>query len=533
MVSAFIYARVSSDEQSRGYSLDTQLDSMRKYCRDQDYQIIGEYTDVHSGTDPDRPGINQLIEEAGEKRPDAVVLYDVDRLGRELIVQAVLDQEISRTGAEVEYVLGGKDELLRMIKGALAVYENRQRVERSRRGKNGRAKAGHPMVPGKRAPFGYTYISRPHSGELVINEEEAAVYRQMVRWLLVDRFSSYEIARRLFDADILSRGDKHPGVVIKKTGKGEWSPTTVRKMLANPLYKGDWYWGKTRMVKRGGVSKQERVPESEWIHVSVPAIIDATTWDQVQETLKQNRVNSKRNTRREYLLRSLVFCVCGRRWTGRYHSTSGNMYYRCPSNDREHWRAGCPTDFSIRCDRLEPAVWNYVTEFLSDPAVMIAEIQNRRNQQAADAQRRQQRIDAVEMSLAKVTGQLSELLTMELEGYPAAVINQHKKSLIEQHGDLETELARMRRESSDQDITPELENELKAIAENVAVAMPAMTFEERRRVLDMLRIRIDVIDKDNVKVSGFVSVGFIALSHSRKDYKRPLDLSFERVVRVA
>src|SRR5690625_1266506 len=91
---ALIYARVSSDEQSRGYSLDTQLASIRSYCAQEGYQIIGEFSDVFTGTEIDRPGMNALITKAEEVRPDAVVLYDVDRLGRELIVQAVLDQEI-------------------------------------------------------------------------------------------------------------------------------------------------------------------------------------------------------------------------------------------------------------------------------------------------------------------------------------------------------------------------------------------------------------------------------------------------------
>jgi hypothetical protein len=39
-------------------------------------------------------------------------------------------------------------------------------------------KAGYPMVAG-RAPFGYTYVSEPHKGWLVVNEEEAAIPRDV------------------------------------------------------------------------------------------------------------------------------------------------------------------------------------------------------------------------------------------------------------------------------------------------------------------------------------------------------------------
>jgi site-specific DNA recombinase len=128
------------------------------------------------------------------------VLYDVNRLGREVVVQAILEQDLTRHGARIEYVLGGETgtpegELLKLIKGAIAVFENRQRVERSRRGKLGRVQADYPLVPASRAPFGYRYISEPHTGRLVIADEEAKIVRQLYHWLTVEHISSYEIAK--------------------------------------------------------------------------------------------------------------------------------------------------------------------------------------------------------------------------------------------------------------------------------------------------------------------------------------------------
>ena len=182
MQRAAIYVRVSSEEQSRGYSIATQLDACRKYCADRGYVSAGEFTDAHTGT-MDRPGINTLIDAQTELQPDVIVLYDVDRLGHETVVQAILEQDLTRRGARLEYVLGGEShtpegELLKLVKSAIAAFENRQRVERGRRGKIGRVKAGYPMVAG-RSPFGYTYVSEPHKGWLVFNEEEAAIVREM------------------------------------------------------------------------------------------------------------------------------------------------------------------------------------------------------------------------------------------------------------------------------------------------------------------------------------------------------------------
>jgi site-specific DNA recombinase len=513
---ALIYARVSSEEQSRGYSLQTQLEAIRNYCSQEGYQVTGEYSDVHTGTEIDRPGINALLETADELRPDAVVLYDVDRLGRELIVQAVLDQEIERTGAEVEFVLGGKDELMRLIKGALAVYENRQRVERIRRGKLGRIKAGYPMAPGKRAPFGYTYISVPHKGYFEINEEEAAVVKQMVHWLLVDQLSSYEIAQRLWQEGILTRGDQTPHLFrLKRKGKGEWSPTTVRRILTNSIYKGEWYWGKTRREKRNGVVKQVSVPRSEWIMVEVPAILDADTWERVQTQLTANRTNSKRNAKREYLLRSMVFCTCGRRFVGRYKNKAKIAYYRCPNTEAEYWRNQCDARFSYRQERLESAVWNYVTEFLSHPDTMLAEIERQQAQQEQETAKRQRSRESRAAALASVDSKLGDLLRHELEGYPASVIEAQKRQLLEQRTDLEAELARLDRETSEQDITPDTVAQLRELAETVRIALPEMTPAERRQLLELLRLRVEVVDKENVRVSGIISESLVALSTER------------------
>ena len=83
-LTAFIYARVSTQEQGKGFSLDTQIEAEQRYCQDRGYTVVGEFIDRHSGTEFDRPGMNELIDALAATHPDVIVLYDVDRLGREL-----------------------------------------------------------------------------------------------------------------------------------------------------------------------------------------------------------------------------------------------------------------------------------------------------------------------------------------------------------------------------------------------------------------------------------------------------------------
>ena len=60
MKRAVIYARVSTDEQGQGYSLPTQLESCRKYAAERGYVVAEEFTDMHTGTEIERPGLNDL-----------------------------------------------------------------------------------------------------------------------------------------------------------------------------------------------------------------------------------------------------------------------------------------------------------------------------------------------------------------------------------------------------------------------------------------------------------------------------------------
>src|SRR5690349_4542758 len=121
---AILYCRVSSDEQTRGYSLPTQEESCRRHCEDHGYSVVGVYQDAHSGTELNRPGLNAAIEAVATLRPGVVVLHDVDRLGREFAVQAIAERELTRHGARIEYVLGGGTDtgdglLLKGVKQAL------------------------------------------------------------------------------------------------------------------------------------------------------------------------------------------------------------------------------------------------------------------------------------------------------------------------------------------------------------------------------------------------------------------------------
>lgn len=81
---AVIYARVSTKGQAdAGTSVETQLEVCRKWCKDNDVEIVGEYHDDGvSGTTNDREDFGQIIGAVVSKQPHYLVVYDSSRLTR-------------------------------------------------------------------------------------------------------------------------------------------------------------------------------------------------------------------------------------------------------------------------------------------------------------------------------------------------------------------------------------------------------------------------------------------------------------------
>ena len=75
-----IYARCSTDSQNP----DMQLSELREYAFRRGLQIVGEFTDIASGSKDDRPQLNKVLALAKQRKIDALLVWKVDRLGRSL-----------------------------------------------------------------------------------------------------------------------------------------------------------------------------------------------------------------------------------------------------------------------------------------------------------------------------------------------------------------------------------------------------------------------------------------------------------------
>ncbi|WP_324177304.1 recombinase family protein [Ligilactobacillus salivarius] len=308
-----IYTRVSTIEQAEeGYSISEQQDKLKKYCDIKDWKVARVYTDPgFSGSNTNRPSLQQLISDCKNNMFDAVLVYKLDRLSRSQKDTLYLIEDVfNKNGVGFISLSENFDTSTAFGKamiGILSVFaqlEREQITERMTLGRVGRAKAGKAMSWAN-CPFGY-----------IIQKE---IYE-------IDPFRA-EIVKRIY-RDYLS------GVSITKitqklneeghVGKNvNWSYRTVRQILGNIVYAG--------YIKY----KNEIYPG---LHKPIVSLSD---YKKVQVELERRRItqaqlSNPRPFRAKYMLSGLMRCgYCNsvlQIYTTQLKSGVQLHNYKCPSS---------------------------------------------------------------------------------------------------------------------------------------------------------------------------------------------------------
>ena len=168
---AAIYARVSSDQQAERQTIGSQLSELKALASREGHEVKDGMLfadNGHSGTTLVRPALERLRDMVALSAVDLVYVHSPDRLARSYAHQVLLLEEFARADVRVVFLnrpIGDspEDNLLLQLQGMFAEYERAKMLERSRRGKRHRAKAGAVSVL-SRAPFGYRYVGREAGG---------------------------------------------------------------------------------------------------------------------------------------------------------------------------------------------------------------------------------------------------------------------------------------------------------------------------------------------------------------------------------
>jgi DNA invertase Pin-like site-specific DNA recombinase len=222
------YLRVSTDRQAEeGLGLEVQEQAIRAWSRTNGHRVVlwarDEGVSGSNGLDT-RLGLVDALEALKAGDAAGLVVYRLDRLARDLVLQEQLIADIRRMGADVfststaeaAYLTDDPDDpsrkLIRHVLGAVNEYERamialRLRSGRRRKHDNGGYAYGSP-------PFGY----RAQGRQLIEHPEEQAALRRM-RELRGTGASYRDIA-----ASLESEGHR------PKRGR-VWHPMTIRQIL--------------------------------------------------------------------------------------------------------------------------------------------------------------------------------------------------------------------------------------------------------------------------------------------------------------
>jgi site-specific DNA recombinase len=523
------YARVSTDRQAEGQTIEQQVERLVAYAAEHGWTLPpGQvYRDEgHSGARLDRPALDRLRDAAANGLVDVVLLTSPDRLARRYAYQVWLLEEFERAGCEVVFLdrppTGDpQDALVIQIRGAVAEYERTVIADRMRRGRLAALRAGR-LVPWTTPPYGYRLDPlRPRDPAGVrLDETEAAVVRRIFAWYVEDGLTLYAIARRLTDEGIPSA-----------TGRPFWSASSVGKLMNNHGYAGTAYGNQQRAVAArrrhplglrepkgpGGQSHRPRPPD-EWIAVPVPPVVSAEQFALAQARLERNRRLARRNTRAQYLLQGLVSCGrCGLAHTirnnGRY------AYFHCTGllSEASRRRGGpCPTR-QLRSQRLDEAVWQDLCQLLAEPAVLEDALRraqqgwlsgDERSARQRDVRRRQAHVQRQIQRL--VDGYMMEALTLE-------ELQARRRQLEQRSADLQRDAQRLAADAVHEVQVEQLVSQAEAFRAKVAAGLEQATFDQRRALVELLVDRV-VVDPPDVEIRYIVPLTGVA---QRKGVLRP------------
>ena len=385
-----IYARLSVENSGKdddGNSLQNQIAVCEDYLDGCPYLRLAEvYSDNgRTGTVFDRPAWNRLMDDVRTGKVQCIVVRDLSRFGRdyvetgnylEKIFPALGTRFISVKENFDNFTCGNAMESLSVSLQNLvnAIYSRdiSKKVSTALR-----AQMETGSFRNRNLPYGYLW--NEDKTAYVVDEEAAAVVRQIFEWKLRE-VSVYTIVERLKAGGIESpeRHKRRAGTRNGGNIQGEgWCPSTIRGILQNRAYIGEMICGKSETALYKGLKK--RLTEKDnWIVVSDahPPIVSVSDFEAVERQMRKD--SAHRETAMEWsadiragmidLFAGKIFCAdCGKRmYYKRQRIQCKGVVFRGVYDCSTHMRRGHGTCFkhAMRQNALNKKVFNAIRDQL-------------------------------------------------------------------------------------------------------------------------------------------------------------------------
>lgn len=319
-----LYLRLSLEdggEKDESNSIGNQRKLIYEYIQQDPelsrYEAVEFCDDGCSGTNMNRPGLQELLKEIKAKNISCILVKDMSRFSRDYIELgiylnrifpfmgirfiAINDHYDSREhcGSTIEI-----DTAFQTLLYDLYSKDISGKVKTSFAAKctNGEYVFGQ-------APFGYEK-SREVKNMVIVNESEAEIVRYIFS-LAVQGKTSTQIARQLYEEGIPSIMQmRHPEKKYTDGKVHSWSEKAVRRILNNRFYLGEMAYGKS-VRKSVGSKNGISVPMEDWkvIRNHHEALIPEEIYEQVSSF--RPGYSTKRNREKHPLTGKLYCGGCG------------------------------------------------------------------------------------------------------------------------------------------------------------------------------------------------------------------------------
>nr|WP_024418771.1 recombinase family protein [Streptococcus suis] len=332
---------MSTDQDEQLSSYENQVNYYRDYIsKHEDYELVDIYADegISATNTKKRDAFNRLIQDCRAGKVDRILVKSISRFARNTLDCIKYVRELKELGVGVTFEkenidsLDSKGEVLLTILSSLAQDESRSISENATWGIRKKFERGEVRVNTTKF-MGY---DKDDNGRLIINPQQAETVKFIYEKFL-DGYSPESIAKYLNDNEI-------PGW----TGKANWYPSAIQKMLQNEKYKGDALLQKTftvdfltkKRVQNDGQVNQYYVENSH------EAIIDEETWETVQLEMARRKTYRDEHQLKSYIMQSEDNTFTTKVFCGSCGSAFGRKNWTTSRGKRKVWQ--CNNRYRIK-----------------------------------------------------------------------------------------------------------------------------------------------------------------------------------------
>ena len=275
------YARVSMETERLHHSLSAQVSYYSDLIqRNPEWEYAGVYADDGiSGTRIRyRDEFQRMINDCEAGKIDIILTKSISRFARNTVDLLSIIRHLKELNIEVRFeeqninTLSGEGELMLTILASFAQEESISMSQNIKWAKQKQAEKGE--MTNSVVPYGYCFDPKTKSPSVV--PEQAEVVRMIFDDFVNHGLSDYQITNKLIKSNIPTcRG-------------GNWTQTTVRRMLKNVTYTGNMLLGKYYSpdpLLHIHAPNNGEAPQY-YVEGSHPAIIDKDLFDKAQEIFK-------------------------------------------------------------------------------------------------------------------------------------------------------------------------------------------------------------------------------------------------------